>query len=344
MIGKEIYNYEILSLIGEVGMGKVYLAENKQIGLKVAVKVLSPQFFNHNEIKERFKREAKTLALLDHPHIVKLLNYYEDDSGLYLIMEYVDGYTLDEYIEKVNGLIPEEKAIKLFSELLDAVSSAHESGIIHRDLKPSNIMISKKGVIKILDFGIAKIISDETDHKLTRTGARLGTIAYMSPEQIRGQKLSKSTDIYSLGVILFQMLTGKCPYDTSDISEFDLTVKIVQESLPKMNTIYPHISEDLQAVVDKATLKESENRFGNADLFKNNLINCSQSIDESPKAENNRTTTLNTKVDEESINKDDIEVGYVISTNDEGYDISSILTLIVLIGLLLLFLGLALFG
>ena len=272
MIGTVILNYKVISLIGEGGMGKVYLAENEQIGLKVAIKVLNTQFFNHEDIKARFKREAKTLALLDHPNIVKLLNYYEDDKGLYLIMEYVDGNTLDEYIENVNGLIPEEKAIKFFTRLLDAMNSAHENGIIHRDLKPSNIMINKNEDIKILDFGIAKIIDEEIDHKLTRTGTRLGTVAYMSPEQIRGQKLTTATDIYSLGVILFQMLTGKCPYDTSDISEFDLTVKIVQEPLPRMKAIYPYVSDELQIVVDKATSKEIINRFESIKDLRNELL------------------------------------------------------------------------
>lgn len=272
MIGKEILNYKIERLIGEGGMGTVYLAVNSSINQQVAIKSLAPQFVYNNQIVRRFKREAATLAKLNHPNIVKLLNFYEDERGLFLIMEYVEGHTLDQYIENISGPILETKAIKMFKGILDAFEFAHNQGIIHRDIKPSNIIITNNDEVKVFDFGIAKIIDEPENQKLTQTGTKIGTIAYMSPEQIKQGNVNRLSDIYALGVVLHQMLTGKPPYNSIGMSEFDISAKIVYELLPRAKSIYPHVSDKMQAIIDKATEKLQNNRYSSCNEFNKALL------------------------------------------------------------------------
>ena len=280
MLGKQILNYRIESLLGEGGMGNVYLGLHTHLNRKVAVKALHPVLARNFEIRERFKNEASALSQLNHPNIVALHDYIEQDNEAYLVMEFVDGIPLDEYIQKVSGPIPEEKAIKLFTQILDGVAYAHSKNIIHRDVKPSNFLVTNEGIVKILDFGIAKILS-ETSHKLTKTGAKIGTILYMSPEQIKGLVVDKKTDIYSLGVTLFQMLSGKCPYDESS-TEYEISKKIVEEPLPRAKDFYICVSARMQSIIDKATAKNPTSRFSDCDEFKKYLLNkneiASQSI------------------------------------------------------------------
>ena len=271
MIGEKILNYKIEKLIGEGGMGTVYLGINEQFEQKVAIKVLAPQFVHNADIVKRFKKEASMLSKLNHPNIVKLLNFYENDKGVYLIMEYVEGYTLDEYITNISGPILEDKAAEMFYEILDGFEFAHSKGIIHRDIKPSNIIVTNDGEIKIFDFGIAKLINEPENQKLTRTGTKLGTVVYMSPEQIRQGEVSKLSDIYSLGVVLHQLLTGKSPYMPNEMSEFDISTKIVFEPLPRLKSIYPHVSDEIQNIVDIASSKKPENRFSSCSNFKSEL-------------------------------------------------------------------------
>jgi serine/threonine protein kinase len=184
MIGKQILQYRILSLIGEGGMGAVWLAEHTHLSRKVAIKSLHAHLVRNEQLRLRFKNEAALLVQLQHPGIVNLIDYYEDSEGLYLILEYVDGTPLDDYIRNVSGPIPFEKASAWMLQILSAFSFAHGKNIVHRDIKPSNILITNEGQIKILDFGIAKLLND-SNAKLTRTGTQMGTVYYMSPEQVR---------------------------------------------------------------------------------------------------------------------------------------------------------------
>jgi serine/threonine protein kinase len=270
MIGKQILNYKIASLLGEGGMGSVYLAVHTQLNRKVAIKALNPSLVKNPGIRARFKNEAATLSGLHHPSIVILFDYLEEEEALYLIMEYVEGKTLEEYIQTVSGPIPEIKAIPLFSQVLDGFAYAHEQGVIHRDVKPANIMITDREKIKILDFGIAKLLSQKS-HTLTQTGVKMGTVLYMSPEQVKGEKVDKRSDVYSLGVTLFQMLTGRGPYDDPDATEFAVYNKIVHEPLPPAKTFYPNISDRIQAIISKATAKNPDERFQDCQEFKNAL-------------------------------------------------------------------------
>lgn len=265
MIGKSILNYEIKSLIGLGGMGSVYLAEHTQVSRKVAIKSLLPQFISNDEIRLRFKNEASTLAHLQHPNIVGLFDYLEDSSGMFLIMEYVEGTPLDEFIANVTGPMPEERAIPIIKEILSAFSYAHQKGIIHRDIKPANIIITKNDGAKILDFGIARILGDG-NHNLTKTGTQMGTVFYMSPEQVQGKKLDIRSDIYSLGVTFYQMLTGINPYNGLT-TEYEVYSKIVKEDLPPLQEIYPGVPDYLSSIISKALEKDPDNRFQTCEEF-----------------------------------------------------------------------------
>jgi len=275
MIGKRILNYEIISLIGEGGMGQVYLARHSTLERKVAVKVLNPELASNEELRQRFINEAKVLSSITHQNIVSLFDLTQFEDNLVIIMEYVEGNSLEYVIKNIVGAFPEARAGKIFEQILNAFSFAHSRGIIHRDIKPSNILLQSDDVPKILDFGIAKII--QGDLSLTKTGTRLGTVFYMSPEQIMGNPLDARTDIYSLGVTLFEMLTGKKPYDESITSEYLIQEKIVKEPLPAVRSIYPAVSEKMEFIVAKATRKNPADRFMNCDEFKNEIIITAQS-------------------------------------------------------------------
>ena len=271
MIPVDLLNYQLIRLIGRGGMGEVYLARNKNIEQYVAVKALHPKYANNPMVRTRFKQEAVMLNSLNHPNIVKFLNFVENEYGVFLIMEYVEGCTLEEYITKRNGLIVEEKAYPMFAEILNAFSYAHHHGIIHRDIKPSNILLDKEGHIKIMDFGIAQIISEVNGNQ--EGASSMGTPAYMSPEQVYGQKLDQRSDVYSLGVLFHQMLTGRAPYDSTTMSELEIKGRVVNDSLPRMKNYYPYISEGLQQVVDKATAKKQGERYASCDEMYNAVKN-----------------------------------------------------------------------
>jgi len=297
MIGKTILNYKIISLIGEGGMGTVYLAEHALMSRKVAIKVLLPQLMKHEQIRQRFKNEAATMAHLEHPNIVSLIDYYEDEFGMYLIMEYVDGVTLDHYIRDVSGPMPEEKAIPIMSQILDAFHYAHDKKIIHRDIKPGNIILTPNGTVKVLDFGIARIIG-ESNQQLTKTGVQLGTVYYMSPEQVKGLKLDHRADIYSLGVTFYQMLTGLQPYHNLT-TEYEIYNQIVNFDLPAPSEIYPGVPSYLNQIIKVALQKDPNNRFEHCESFKNSIIkkgaelNNRDSIktDKKPPVEDTKTKT-----------------------------------------------------
>jgi serine/threonine protein kinase len=265
MIGTQILNYKIKSLIGDGGMGTVYLAEHDKLGRRVAIKVLHKHLASNESIRQRFVNEAKTMAELQHPNIVAMLDYHEDAFGLYLIMEFVEGMPLDEYIKTTTGPIPEERAKQIFRQALAAFSYAHSKGFVHRDIKPSNLMIGGDGILKVLDFGIAKLVGD-ANYKLTKTGAHTGTVYYMSPEQVKGLDVDKRSDIYSLGITLFQMLTGHNPY--GDLTtEYEIFENIVKVPLADPRLIYPAVSSHMCSVISKATEKEPGARFGDCDAF-----------------------------------------------------------------------------
>jgi serine/threonine protein kinase len=265
MIGNQILNYKVKSLIGDGGMGTVYLAEHVKLGRKVAIKVLHSHLASNESIRQRFVNEAKTMSELQHSNIVSLIDYHEDQFGLYLIMECIEGIPLDEYINSKSGPIPEEQAIELFKHALSAFDYAHKKGVVHRDIKPSNLMVTSNNSIKVLDFGIAKLVGN-ANYKLTKTGVHTGTVYYMSPEQVKGQEVDQRSDIYSLGITFYQMLTGYNPY--SDLTtEYEIFENIVKVPLADPRTIYPAVSEKMCNILKKSTEKDPASRFANCKEF-----------------------------------------------------------------------------
>jgi len=264
MIGTRIFNYRIIRLIGEGGMAKVYEAIHEKFeNRRVAIKILDPVLTANADIRHRFENEAKIMASLDHPNIVKVMDYTDESDRLAIVMEYLEGYTLSDYVKKFGSLSPKTVG-KLMVSILHAFQYAHEHGIIHRDVKPSNILLDDQLNPKIMDFGIAKLL---TDNSVTRTGTQMGTPTYMSPEQVRDVKdIDKRSDIYSLGVTLFFMLTGAAPYNSTTLSTFDIYNKIVHEPLPPLTS---HIQ--FNEIITKATAKNPDDRYSSckamADAF-----------------------------------------------------------------------------
>jgi serine/threonine protein kinase len=270
MIGATILNYHIDELIDEGGMGSIYLGLHKYLDRRVAIKDLNPMLRKKPEIIERFRNEAQILSKLNHPNIVALYDYVENEIGYFIIMEYVEGETLAEHIETTTGPIPERRTISIFLKILDAIQYAHSKNILHRDLKPSNFIIQPDNEIKILDFGIAKSI-DGTGKSLTQTGLKIGTTMFMSPQQVKGQVLDRRSDIYSLGVTLFQMITGQLPYDETK-TEYDLFNLIVNEPFPNPKDFYVGVSDEMCKVLQKATAKRPLDRYQSCDEFSKALL------------------------------------------------------------------------
>jgi len=262
--------YKIISKLGSGGMAIVYLAEHIKLGNRVAIKVLSDVLTHNPFVRERFLQEARVMASLDHPGIIQVTDYIDTPETLAIIMEYAQGRTLDEIIGQDVGPIIAEKALPIFKQLLEATSYAHERGIVHRDIKPSNAMVSDQGIVKLGDFGIAKIAGGAS---MTRTGAKLGTLFYMSPEQVKNPKdADYRSDIYSLGMTLYEMLAGRLPFDTSSrTSEFKITQKIVFQEIELPSEYYPDIPGWLVKVVQKAIAKNPSDRYQNCSEFLNAL-------------------------------------------------------------------------
>jgi serine/threonine protein kinase len=272
-VGTTIQNYRVVQFIGEGGMGQVWLAEHILLGRKVAIKALHAQLLRNVNIRARFKNEAATLALLQHPNIVTLLDYIEDEAGAYLVLEYVEGDPLDELIHKKTGPIPEPRLKDLFGQILQGFVYAHGKKVVHRDVKPSNFLLTPEGKVKMLDFGIAKLLHE--DNRLTKTGTSMGTVLYMSPEQVRGEDVDYRSDIYSLGVTLFHMATGQGPYN-AEATEFIVYDQIVNHPLPSPVALYPGVTSGIAALIDKATAKLAADRFQSCQEFYDALQHVGQ--------------------------------------------------------------------
>ncbi|GJQ32436.1 MAG: hypothetical protein HBSAPP04_12750 [Ignavibacteriaceae bacterium] len=231
---------------------------------EVAIKLLHPALTKDPEIVERFKTEAKAQYKLTHPYIVKLTRLVQFGEDYFIVMEYVEGMTLKEMLKKT-GLLPEDRALPIFHKILRGLEYAHSQGIIHRDIKPGNIIIDKNGNPKITDFGIAKILGDKG---MTQTGTKLGTVYYMSPEQIKNPKgVDQRTDVYSLGVTLYEMLTGRLPYNVGLESEYDLMNEIVNTPIKNPLDYYPHISPGVVKMIYHMTAKEKLERYAHCEEY-----------------------------------------------------------------------------
>ena len=250
-----VKDYKFLSELGQGGMAKVYLAEHKSLGHKVAIKVLNKEYFYNDNIRKRFLAEARSLAGMNHPNIVRVTDLIEENESAAFVMEHIEGCTLREYLEE-KGKLKDDEIKHLFGQMLEAVGYVHEKGLIHRDIKPSNFMLDSRGNIKLLDFGIAKSQdASSAEYTQTGTGLQMGTPMYMSPEQIVSTKaVTTQSDIYSLGVVLWQMVSGMKPYDSSNLSNFQIQAKIVNDPMPETGTVWDEI-------IYKATRKDLKTRF-----------------------------------------------------------------------------------
>ncbi len=258
MIGRQVGDYRIVRQLGEGGMGMVYEGQHVALGQKVAVKSLHSSLMGNQAAKDRFMREAQALARLNHPNIISLLNFYNDANGCILIMEFADGEDLEAKLQKM-GLIPPQQCIPWFIGACRGLSYAHQQGIIHRDIKPSNIIVHPSGATKLLDFGTAKVVDAQ---RLTQQGMTLGTVIYMSKEQLLGKPLDARSDVYSLGVTLYECVTGHLPF--YDEEERKLVVKIAKEEPIRPSQHYPGISPELEGIILKAMAKEPAQRFQSA--------------------------------------------------------------------------------
>jgi len=204
MIGKTIFHYKILQKLGEGGMGVVYKAKDTELNRTVALKFLPNYLVDNPRLRTRLKREAQAAASLNHPNICTIFGFHETEELIFIVMEYIEGLTLKQLIKKESPIV-EEKAKEIAIQITKGLSAAHQNNIIHRDIKSDNIMLTKDGTIKIMDFGLAKMEQTPT---ITRTKSPIGTVAYMSPELVKGEKVDHRTDLWSLGVVLFEILTG----------------------------------------------------------------------------------------------------------------------------------------
>ncbi len=251
----DIPGYKVKKELGAGGMAKVYLALDTKLDRAVALKVLSPAFAENSRITKRFIKEAKTAAQLQHSNIVSIFDVGKQGTMNYFAMEYLQE-NLKERIKQKGGLKPRE-ALAIIRDVAKALSYAHKKGFVHRDIKPDNIMFRKDGAVVLVDFGIVKAVNETT--KLTRTGISVGTPQYMSPEQIKARKVDGRSDIYSLGIVLFEVLTGKLPYQAGDVVK--LALQHTGGPIPKL----PEKLTDFQPLIDKMLAKNPHERVRSAE-------------------------------------------------------------------------------
>jgi eukaryotic-like serine/threonine-protein kinase len=279
MIGSTLSHYRILEKLGAGGMGEVYLAEDTRLRRRLALKVLRPSLTSDPQFLQRFEREAEAIAALNHPNIVTIYSIEEIEGVRCLTMELVEGETLAERMAR--GALPTKEILDVAIPLADCLAAAHERGIVHRDLKPSNIMINREGRTKVLDFGLAKVLDTRSDSAgpypsgalthapLTGTGTILGTVEYMAPEQLRGGVADRRSDIFSLGIILYEMSTGLRPFRGSGVAE-QISAVLRDEPSPVLS-LTPDLSSDLARLITRCLEKDPEKRLQSAKDLRNEL-------------------------------------------------------------------------
>ena len=265
--GTKLGHYESSTLLGKGGMGEVWRARDTKLGREVAIKTLPEEFAKDAERLARFEREAKLLASLNHPNIAAIHGFEEDNGTHFLVLELVEGDTLADRLKR--GAIPVEESLKLALQISEAVEAAHENGVIHRDLKPGNIKITPNGKVKVLDFGLAKALAgDDADASLsnsptlsmaaTQQGVILGTAAYMSPEQARGETTDKRADVWAFGVVLFEMLTGRGTFGGKTVS--DILASVLKTD-PEWTSLPANLHSRIRLLLERCLEKETKDRY-----------------------------------------------------------------------------------
>ena len=290
MIGKTVSHYKILAALGKGGMGVVYRAEDVRLGRTVALKFVPETLANDRSALERFQREARAVSALNHPNICTLHDIDESDGRPFLVMECLEGHTLKDRIAKNLGL---DEVVDMAIQVVEALDTAHSRGIVHRDIKPANIFVTTRGQVKMLDFGLAKMVGGgggdaaqasqmataALDELLTSPGSTIGTVAYMSPEQARGEDLDARTDLFSFGVVLYEMVTGVQPFQASGVA---LTfVAILQNAPVAASRVRPEVSAELERIINKALEKSRDLRYQNASDLRADLKRLRRDTDSS---------------------------------------------------------------
>ncbi len=272
LVGKVIDNYRIVSVLGKGGMGIVYKAYDTKLDRFVAIKLLGSQVGNKERFIERFKREAKNHAQLSHPNIVTVYGFIEYSNLLGIVMEYVEGESLEKVLER-QGRFNLYDVIYLLKQILLGIGYAHSKGFIHRDVKPSNIILNKEGVTKIMDFGISKSL---VDPDMTKTGSKIGTVYYMSPEQVRGEEVTNRSDIYSIGCTVYEMIAGEPPFDSQ--SEYEVMDSHLKKTPQKLTERMTGIPEQVDSVLHKALQKNPNDRYSSCEEMFNDVQELDKDI------------------------------------------------------------------
>ena len=315
--------YEIIKSIGEGGMANVYLAYDTILDRRVAIKVLRGDLSNDEKFVRRFQREALSASSLSHPNIVEMYDVGEDNGIYYIVMEYIEGKTLKQLIKK-RGALTLSEAIDIMLQITDGISQAHDSYIIHRDLKPQNIMIKEDGTIKITDFGIAMALNST---QLTQTNSVMGSVHYLPPEQASGKGSTIRSDIYSMGILFYEILTGTLPFKGDNAVE--IALKQMRDEIPSVRKKNPAIPQSVENVILKATAKNPKNRYSDAKemhadlltVLNDDRINEAKLVFKYPEHEVDENTktisTIKTKTDQKLKNEDNEEVVNIIEPDDK---------------------------
>jgi len=277
--------YKVIRKLGAGGMADVYLAEDQELGRSVAIKILNDRHAQDDQFVERFRREAKNAAGLSHPNIVSIYDRGEAEGSYYIAMEYLDGRTVKELLVR-NGPPPIPIAIDYARQILQAIGFAHRNGIVHRDIKPHNVVVGRDGRLKVTDFGIARSGASQ----MTEVGSIIGTAQYLSPEQARGASTDARSDIYSMGIVLYELLTDEVPF-TGD-APVEIAMKHLSEVPRKPSELRPEVPHDLDSIVLRALAKDPEDRFQSAEEMEGELARVAKGSTISPETEEAATTVL----------------------------------------------------
>src|SRR5438874_10151410 len=277
--------YRIVRKLGAGGMANVYLAEDQELGRRVAIKILNERHAHDEQFVERFRREAKNAAGLSHPNVVSIYDRGEAEGSYYIAMEYLDGRTLKELIV-TRGPSPVGVAIDYTRQILAAIGFAHKKGIVHRDIKPHNVVVGGDGRLKVTDFGIARSGSSQ----MTEAGSIVGTAQYLSPEQARGASVDARSDLYSLGILLYEMLTGKVPFTGE--APVEIAMKHLSAIPEPPSKLRPEVPHDLDAVVMRAIAKDPDERYQSAEEMDADLARVARGVAVSPRTEEAMTRVL----------------------------------------------------
>jgi len=261
--------YELHRRVGRGGMAEVYLARDRLLDRLVAIKILFPEFATDPSFVARFRREAQAAANLNHPNIVGVYDWGKERGTYYIVMEYVDGRTVSDILRS-DGPIEPKRGAGIAADVAAALGFAHRKGVVHRDVKPGNVLITKTGEVKVADFGIARAMTSSSEENLTQTGSVMGTATYFSPEQAQGKPVDARTDLYSLGVVLYEMASGKPPFSAD--SPVAIAYKHVQEPIPPLAGRVPGIAPDYQAITERALAKDPDDRYPDGAAMRADLL------------------------------------------------------------------------